>query len=219
MAKIEPKGRATGVGLAMLEVEKRQEQAGARLARIVMLSDFASNFGLNPMVAARQMKAKGVPVVTVGLGTENAGAGSRDIMLRDIVAGPTVFVKNNLEVHGQPRGPRVRQPGRSTSSSTSRTCPSPVARTKVKVPDGSNLVPIKGLEYKPQTPGEKKLTLKVAAQDGEMLKSNNEISTFVSVLSGGLNVLFLQGSNFQLGLQVHDASRSPPRRTSTSRGW
>ena len=65
-----------------------------------MLSDFSSNFGLNPMVAARQMKAKGVPVVTVGLGTENAGAGSRDVMLRDIVAGPTVFVKNNLEVHG-----------------------------------------------------------------------------------------------------------------------
>ena len=30
-------------------------------------------------------------MVTVGLGTENAGAVHRDIKLRDIVAGPTVF--------------------------------------------------------------------------------------------------------------------------------
>ena len=84
----------------MLEVQKRQEQAGPRTARIIMFSDFASNTGINPLVAARQLKAKGVPVVTVGLGTENAGAGSRDVMLRDIVAGPTVFVKNQLEVKG-----------------------------------------------------------------------------------------------------------------------
>ena len=32
-------------------------------------------------------------------------------------------------------------------------------------------------------------------KDGEMVPTNNEISTFVSVLSGGLNVLFLQGPN------------------------
>ena len=32
--------------------------------------------------------------------------------------------------------------------------------------------------------------------DGEVVLSNNEISTFVTVLSGGLNVFFLQGSNF-----------------------
>ncbi len=160
-----------------------------------MLSDFSSNYGLNPMVAARQMKAKGVPVVTVGLGTESAGAGSRDVMLRDIVAGPTVFVKNNLEVQGTlvARGFANKE---LDVELYVEDMPVPVARAKVKVPDGSNLVPIKGLKYMPQTPGEKKITLKVAAQDGELLKSNNEISTFVSVLSGGLNVLFLQGSNF-----------------------
>ena len=35
-----------------------------------------------------------------------------------------------------------------------------------------------------------------------MVVSNNEISTFVSVLSGGLNVLFLQGPNSSFGLQL-----------------
>ncbi len=40
------------------------------------------------------------------------------------------------------------------------------------------------------------LTLKVAVHDGELVKSNNQISTFVTVVAGGLNVLFLQGSNW-----------------------
>ena len=84
----------------MLEAQKRTEGTSRRLARLVILSDFANNSGFDPLVAARQLEGQGVPVVTVGLGTENAGAVHRDIKLRDIVAGPTVFVKNKLEVQG-----------------------------------------------------------------------------------------------------------------------
>ena len=40
------------------------------------------------------------------------------------------------------------------------------------------------------------VTLEVAQHDGEIVTTNNKISTFVTVLSGGLNVLFLQGPNF-----------------------
>jgi uncharacterized membrane protein len=194
-AKAEPKGRVSAIGTPLLDAYNRQEQASRRTARIIMISDFSSNTGLNPMVAARQMKARGVPVVAVGLGTEHAGAGSRDVMLRDIVAGPTVFVKNNLEVRGNlvARGFANRT---LDVELFAEGVPIPVARTKVKVPDGAGVVPITGLVYKPQSPGEKQVTLKVAPQEGELLKSNNEISTFVTVLSGGLNVLFLQGSNF-----------------------
>src|SRR5262249_31595351 len=48
----------------------------------------------------------------------------------------------------------------------------------------------------PQTAGEKMIMLKVAKHEGELVTSNNQIGTFVTVLQGGLNVLFLQGSNF-----------------------
>ena len=40
------------------------------------------------------------------------------------------------------------------------------------------------------------ITLKVAPRKASSSSTNNEISTFVTVLSGGLNVLFLQGPNF-----------------------
>jgi uncharacterized membrane protein len=194
-AKAEPKGRATDLGSAMLEAQKRQDGTTRRTARMIIVSDFTSNAGINPLVAARRLKNQGVPVVTVGLGTENAGAGSRDINLRDIVTSPTVFVKNQLEVRGTllARG-FANQTLEVELYAEDSTIP--VAKTKVKVPDTADVVPLSGLKYIPQTPGEKMLTLKVAPHDGELVLSNNQISTFVTVLAGGLNVLFLQGSNW-----------------------
>ena len=190
-----PSGHETRLGSMMQEVQKRTENNSRRLTRLVIVSDFANNNGSDPLEAARRLKGQDVPVVTVGLGTENAGAVHRDIKLRDIVAGPTVFVKNRLAVRGnivargyagQTLEVELFVEGQAT----------PVATKRMKVPEGSDLIPVTGLTYTPQTPGEKQLTLKVAKQEGELVVSNNSISTFVTVLSGGLNVLFLQGSNF-----------------------
>lgn len=194
-ARNEPKGKTSAAGAAMLEVYKRNENSGRKLTRIVMISDFASNAGVNPRTAARQMKMKGVPVVTIPLGTENAKTGARDISLREIIAGSTVFVKNELEV----KGTLVARGFANQTLDVELLVeddPTPVARAKVKVPDATNIVPISGLKYIPKSPGEKKLTLRVAQQEGEVLPANNQISTFVTVLSGGLNVKFLQGSNW-----------------------
>jgi len=190
----EPKGRETNVAGAMLEARKRQENTSRRMARMIVISDFTSNTGTDPLEAARQLKGQGVPIVTVGLGTENAGAVHKDVAVRDIVASPTVFVKNELPVQGrivargfanQVLGVALYVEGQAE----------PVAKTEVKVPDAADMIPF-ALKYIPQQPGEKKLTIKVAPQDGELVVTNNEISSFVTVLAGGLNVLFLQGPNF-----------------------
>jgi hypothetical protein len=52
------------------------------------------------------------------------------------------------------------------------------------------------LSYVPTTPGEHKVTLTVTEPEpkrGELVDSNNTISTFVTVLKGGLRVQFLDG--------------------------
>lgn len=191
----EPEGPETQLGTAMLEAEKREAQNNKRIARLVILSDFASNNGINPLVAARRLRDQQIPVLTVGLGTPDAGKGSRDVAVREITTPPTVFVKNQMEVRGtllargyagQPIDVELFVEGVSA----------PVARVQVKVPDGSEAAPITGLRFTPQSPGEKKVTLKVAPRPGELVYTNNEVSTFVSVLSGGLNVRFFQGPNF-----------------------
>ncbi|HEX3448497.1 MAG TPA: glutamine amidotransferase, partial [Isosphaeraceae bacterium] len=190
-----PSGRESSVGSAITEAQKRQEGTSRRLARLVILSDFANNAGSDPLESARRLKGQGVPVVTVGLGTENAGAVHRDIMLRDIIAGPTVFVKNKADVKVSMRAPGFANQTLDVELWVEGQAV-PVAKTRVKVPEGSDVIPITGLKYTPLTPGEKQITVKVAKQDGELVVTNNEISTFLTVLSGGLNVLFLQGANF-----------------------
>jgi hypothetical protein len=190
-----PSGRETRIGSMMQEAQKRTENSSRRLARMIILSDFANNNGSDPLEAARRLKGQGVPVVTVGLGTENAGAVHRDIKVRDIAAGPTVFVKNRLAVRGnilaKGYAGKTLEVELFVEGQTT-----PVATKRIKGPEGADVIPITGLTYTPQTPGEKQITLKVAKQEGELVVTNNEISTFVTVLSGGLNVLFLQGSNF-----------------------
>ena len=116
-----PSGHETRVGSMMQEAQKRTENSSRRIARLIILSDFANNNGADPLEAARRLKGQGVPVVTVGLGTENAGTVHRDIKLRDIAAGPTVFVKNRLAVRGNivARGMPAR-PSRSNCSSRAR---------------------------------------------------------------------------------------------------
>ena len=193
--KAEPKGLSTDLGLAMLEAQKRQEGTNRKTARMIIFSDFTPNKGVNPMVAARKLKNEGVPVVAIGLGTENAGAGSRDINVRDIVVSPTAFVKNQMEIKGSisARGYANQTIEVELLAEDSQT---PVAKTRIKVPESADVIPVTGLKYTPKDTGEKMLTLKVAVQEGESIKSNNQVSTFVTVMSGGLNVLFLQGSNW-----------------------
>ena len=186
----DPEGRGTAIGQALTEAFRRE--VGTRVASIVVLSDGANNQGVSPMIAAKQLGAQQVPVVTVGFGADSAGSQSKDIAVRDFVAGPTVYVKNVLDVKGtlvaRGFGGQTLELEMLVEGQND-----PVAVQRVKVPDGVDVIPFSGLKYVPQTQGEKKVTLRVKPKDGELVQSNNSISTFITVLKGGLNVLFVQG--------------------------
>ncbi|HEV3122678.1 MAG TPA: vWA domain-containing protein, partial [Isosphaeraceae bacterium] len=186
-------GKQTAIGTALMDAVKLQNDN--RVASILLITEGASNAGLAPLSAAQHMASRMIPVIPVGVGSEAAGAASRDIAARSLDAGPTVFVKNELQVRGainvrgypnQPIEVELYVEGQ----------PKPVAQTTLKAPEGTEVVPIRGIHYIPDTPGEKLITLKVKPKDGELVKTNNEISTFITVLKGGLNVLYLQGPNF-----------------------
>jgi hypothetical protein len=191
-SKKDPDGKETSLGSMMIEAVKRQ--AGTTVAMIVLISDGASNAGIPPLVAAQQLKSKLIPVVTVGVGEENAGAGSKDIAVRDLVVGPVVFVKNQPEIRGtisargyasKPLQVELEVEGEGV-----------VAKTTVQASGGADVIPITGLKYLPQTAGEKRVTLRVKPQEGEMVRTNNEFTTYLTVLGGGLKVLYLHGTDF-----------------------
>ena len=125
----EPKGRETKLGPAMLEVQKRQENTSRRMARLLIISDFTANAGTDPLEVARQLKGQGVPIVTVGVGTENAGAVPQGRRGPRLVTSPTVFVKNELPVRGRSSRTGLRTNTlASRFTSRARRSPSPRRR-------------------------------------------------------------------------------------------
>ena len=50
------------------------------------------------------------------------------------------------------------------------------------------------LHYTPRKPGEYKVTVRVEPREGELVTTNNEVSTFVTVRAGGIKVLYLVGT-------------------------
>lgn len=188
--RAEPKGMETQVGSAFEEVIKRL--SGQRIIALVLVSDGSSNAGRQPVLAAQKLKAQGVPVVAVGVGAETAGTGSKDIAVRSMNAGPTVHVKNELTVSGMisARGfaGQTLDVGLYVEGQSA-----PVQTVKVRVPARATEVPVTGLKWTPTKAGETKVTLRVNPLPGELVEGNNTYSTFVTVLGGGLNALYLTG--------------------------
>ncbi|HEU5116392.1 MAG TPA: glutamine amidotransferase, partial [Isosphaeraceae bacterium] len=187
----EPDGRLTGLGSALEELAKRFQ--GSKILRVFLLSDGRSNTGLDPRAVAQALGNQKILVDTVGFGTESMGLGNRDIAIRDFEAGPTVYAKTELEVLAK-LDVRGYAPGEVVDVELLvDDKPTPVVRMQYKVPSKASEMNLKGLKWTPELPGETKLTIRVPPKPDEQVKDNNETSTFVSVLKGGITVLYLQG--------------------------
>jgi uncharacterized membrane protein len=188
--RLEAKGRQTAVGTALDEAVRRY--AATKILRVVLLGDGASNTGPDPVFIAETLRNQNIPVVTVGFGSESGGPENRDVAVRDLEAGPIVYARTQLEVfakldvRGYPNAElevELRAEGKAD----------PVARGRVTVPPNATELNVRGLKWTPETAGETKLELSVKPQRGEVLLTNNTSSTFVTVLKGGISVLYIQG--------------------------
>ena len=115
--------------------------------------------------------------------------------VKDLVVNTDVFVKNELTITGQVRVDgyvNVEIPVRVLFE----TAPGKmevVAQQTIRATADGQLLPVR-LSYIPQVPGEHKLTLEAVPQPGELVTTNNQLSTFVNVLRGGLSVLYIEGA-------------------------
>lgn len=192
-----PLGKETALGAALDDVLRLE--AGKRLLGVVLLSDGAQRAmaprDVAPQIIAARMKSLGTPLYTLTFGQARGLGQARDLAVKDLLASPTVFVKNELVVEGQVRidGFVNRQLSVRLLFETSPGKMAPVAEQTVSAGVDGALVPVK-LSYVPETPGERKLTLEIVPQPGELVTTNNSMSTFVNVVKGGLNVLYVEGT-------------------------
>jgi hypothetical protein len=190
-------GTQTAIGAALEEVLRRE--SGKRLAGVLLLSDGAQRAyaprDLPPQTPARRLADLGYPLYTFAFGQSRALGQARDVALVDLVANQTVFVKNELVVLGSVRidgYPGLNVPVQLLWENPQHKM-NEVAVESVSVKRSGEALPVE-LSYVPEVPGEYKVTLRAAKQAGELVTTNNELSTFVTVKSGGLNVLYLEGA-------------------------
>jgi uncharacterized membrane protein len=192
-----PDGDQTALGFVLDEVLRRE--AGKRIAAVVVLSDGAQRAApgkdLPPQTPARRLADLGNPLFAVPFGQSRSLDQTRDVALSELRANQVVFVKNPLEVGGlaQMTGLVNQDVPVQLLVETAPGKMEVVAATTLRADAAGRKLPI-NLEYIPPTAGEIKVTLKALGQPGELVTTNNELSTFVSVLDGGLNVLYLNGA-------------------------
>jgi hypothetical protein len=192
-----PDGKQTAIGAALEDV--LQAEAGKRLLGVILLGDGAQRAyaprNLAPQTAVGLLRPFGAPLYTFAFGSPRGLGEAKDVAVKELLVNQTVFVKNQLAIGGQVRvdGYVNRKIPVKVFFETSPGKMEQVAAQRVMATDEGQLMPIE-LGYAPQVPGEYKLTLEAEGQPGELVTTNNRLSTFVNVLGGGLSVLYLEGT-------------------------
>jgi hypothetical protein len=186
----------TALGAAL--DEGIRSTAGRTLAGVILLSDGAHQAypprDQPPQAAARRLADTGAPLWSITFGEQRGSGQGRDAAVVNLSVAETVYVKNALEVAGRVRleglagGVVVKllaeaEAGRMTE----------VDRTTIKA-SGPVVEEAVRLTWTPTALGERKLSLVIEPQEGEVVVTNNQLSAFVDVIEGGLRVLYLEGA-------------------------
>jgi len=191
----EPDGDQTAIGSVLEDVLRLE--AGKRLLGVILLSDGAQRAypprDVLPQAAAGQLRHV-APLFAFRFGRSRGLGQAQDVAVTELLADQRVFVKNQLIVTAQVRadGYVNRQIPVQLLVEKSGGEMAPVDRVNLDVTADGELLPVE-FSYVPQVPGEIKVSLEAVGQPGELVTTNNRLSTFVNVLKGGLNVLYLEG--------------------------
>ena len=191
-----PAGQETAIGEALDYVLKQEN--GKRLLGIVLLTDGRQQAvyprDRSAQDVAAQLRHQGFPVYPVVFGQSRGLGGVQDVAVIDFPPPAAVFVDTEMAIHGE-----IKVSGYVNQ-------PIPI-RVFMEMPDGKmeiiaqkeirakvdgELLPV-DFTYTPKTAGEFKLTLEAVPQPGELVTTNNQQSSFVQVLKGGLHVLYIEG--------------------------
>lgn len=197
----EAAGQQTAIGYILDLLPRATE--GKRIAAVLMLSDGAERaiapHDVDPRGAATRLADQQIRVDTVSFGGSALAETSLDLIAEDLEVSPTVFVKNRVVV-----GAKIRALGavdrevvvRLEVEEPSGFLPGQPAKMKLAAPPrklkidrGQDVIPVE-FEFVAETPGEFKLKLEAMPLEGEAILANNSMTTYITVLKGGISVVY-----------------------------
>jgi uncharacterized membrane protein len=190
-----PSGDQSAVGAAINDALDRE--TSGRVLAMLLMSDGAQRAvppqDMSPQIATRRLVAEHIPLFTFTFG--KAGGSERaDLAMTDLVTNESIFTEAPTEVRGQLAAEGyANQTVKAQLLWESAGGMEVVDTVQVDTGIDGGSAPV-ALKHTPRAPGEYKVTLRVEPRDGELVTTNNEVSTFVTVRAGGIKVLYLVGT-------------------------
>jgi uncharacterized membrane protein len=195
-----PAGEQTDIGTSLSEAVRPEQ--GKRLAAVVLMGDGAQN-AFEPQVetqeAARQLRNDfAAPLYTVTFGPAGDAAQARDVAVERLDEQFTVFVKNELAVRAllRVRGYVKQDIPVTLTLENDKGQREVIGRRTIRSDEDGKQLEVE-FTHTPQTPGRYRLILSGEPQPGELVVKNNRLDAYLTVLEGGLRVLYLDGARFQ----------------------
>ncbi len=189
-------GSQTALGSAIADLLDRESQQ--RIVAMLVLSDGAQRAfpprDEPPQLAVARLATDRIPLYTFTFGKPSLGLQS-DLRVDDLLVNNVLFAEAPATIQAT-----VTADGYANQTvkvqllwENAEGVMEVVATEPLQIVANKRQYPI-ALTYTPQTPGEFKIAVAVESPAGELATTNNSQSTFVTVTKGGVNVLYLVGS-------------------------
>lgn len=183
-------GRTSDLAGALDETIKRS--SGMPLSAVVLATDGASNVPSDLAAVLRELRARDIPVFTVGVGNTSRPMDAeltRVNMPRRVLVGSRLNIEMIVGLSGYGETKvllAVREDGRAIKTE--------------EVNLRGNDTQAVNLEITPTTPGIHRYTVEVTPLDGELTVENNKQDSLVEVIEGPLRILHVEGEpRWELG--------------------
>ena len=183
-------GRTSDLAGALDETIKRS--SGMPLSAVVLATDGAANVPRDFAATLRELRARDIPVFTVGVGNTARPMDAeltRINMPRSVLVGSRVNIETYVGLSGYQATKvllGVREDGRAIKTE--------------EINLRGNDTQAVNVEITPTTPGIHRYTVEVTPLDGELTVDNNKQDALVEVISGPLRLLHVEGEpRWELG--------------------
>lgn len=189
-------GSQTAIGAALDKVLESESQQ--RIVAVLLLSDgsqraFAPH-DQPPQIPVERLATDRIPLYTFTFGKPSLGLQS-DVRIDDLLVNNVLFAETPATVQATLSADGYANQKVKVQLLWENKEGEMVAvdTRQVTVDPSRPQVPLT-LSYTPKEPGEFKIAVAVEPPEGEVATTNNSQSTFVTVMKGGINVLYLVGS-------------------------
>lgn len=179
-------GRGTRTDLAAALDGVRLELADAPLAGVVVVSDGADNAAGDLEAPLLALRARQVPLYTVGVGSERF---TRDVGVERFALPPSTLAGGGVQAEAFLA---VRGAARDTVRVTVEADGRLVAAESVRIPEGKDVVPV-SLRVPPLPAGTHRLVVRADPLRGETVVDNNAAEALLHVRPAREKVLYVEG--------------------------